>query len=78
MAEYLLEVVEKYRVDTEFEATRLIEEAKKDNSCELVKYADEYKVKKDDEYHKVTLTKKFNEEKDPISAVKVRYNDNEI
>ena len=73
MAKYLLRTTEVYRVDTELEATRLIEEAKKDNTYELIKYTNEHKVKKEDEYEKVSLVKEFNEEKDPISYVEPVY-----
>lgn len=78
MAKYLLRTTEVYRVDTELEATRLIEEAKKDNTYELIKYTNEHKVKKEDEYEKVSLVKEFNEEKDPISYVEPVYQAGEI
>ena len=78
MAKYLLRTTEVYRVDTELEATRLIEEAKKDNTDELIKYTNEHKVKKEDEYEKVSLVKEFNEEKDPISYVEPVYQAGEI
>ena len=78
MAKYLLRTTEVYRVDSELEATRLIEEAKKDNTYELIKYTNEHKVKKEDEYEKVSLVKEFNEEKDPISYVEPVYQAGEI
>ena len=78
MAKYLLRTTEVYRVDTELEASRLIEEAKKDNTYELIKYTNEHKVKKEDEYEKVSLVKEFNEEKDPISYVEPVYQAGEI
>lgn len=78
MAKYLLRTTEVYRVDSELEATRLIEEAKKDNTYELIKYTNEHKVKKEDEYEKVSLVKQFNEEKDPISYVQPVYKAGDI
>ena len=56
----------------------ILEEAKKDNTYELIKYTNEHKVKKEDEYEKVSLVKEFNEEKDPISYVEPVYQAGEI
>ena len=78
MAKYLISTVETYRVDTEHEAVAAIEEAKNDNHYMLGKYSSEYKEKKSkgeviDEYYKVTLTKIFNDIKDPITDTKITY-----
>ena len=78
MAKYLLKTKEDNRDNTELEATRIIEETKKDNTYELIKYTNEHKVKKEDEYEKVSLVKEFNEEKDPISYVEPVYQAGEI
>lgn len=78
MAKYLVSTVETYRVDTENEATKAIEEAKQDNSYILGKYASEHKEKKSkgevvEEYWKLTLTKIFNDIKEPDSYITVNY-----
>lgn len=78
MAKYLITVTETYRVDTEEEAARLIEEAKDNNTYTLSKYSSVHKERKQkgeiiDEYEKVTLTKVFNDEKEPYSNVMVNY-----
>ena len=78
MAKYLVSTTETYRVDTETEATQAIEEAKKDGSYVLGKYTSEHKERKSkgeviDEYWKLTLTKLFNDIKEPDSCVRVEY-----
>lgn len=78
MSKYLISVVETYRVDSESEASKVIEEAKADLSYTLSKYTNEHKERKSkgevvEEYQKVTLTKTFNDIKDPISHVEVIY-----
>lgn len=78
MAKYLVSSVETYRVDTEKEATLAIEEAKKDERFVLSKYTNEYKERKQkgevvDAYYKLTLTKVFNDIKEPGIEVEVDY-----
>jgi len=78
MSKYLVSTTEIYRVDTENEATKAIEEAKQDNSYILGKYASEHKERKSkgevvDEYWKLTLTKLFNDIKEPSSIVNIDY-----
>ena len=78
MARYLISTTEVYRVDTEEEAVKLIDEAKADNTYTLTKYGKVQKEKKQkgeivDSYEKVTLTKTMNDEKDPYSDVKIYY-----
>ena len=78
MSKYLVSTTETYRVDTESEATRAIEEAKQDGSYVLGKYTSEHKERKlkgevIDEYWKLTLTKMFNDIKEPDSIVNVSY-----
>ena len=75
---YLISTVETYRVDTESEATQLIAEAKSDNKFTLSKYNCERKDIKEKgeivgEYYKVSLTKVFNDIKDPYEDVKINY-----
>ena len=76
--EYLVSTTEVYRVDDEASAASLIEKAKHDSMYELSKYSSMKKEKKQkgeiiDEWYQVSLTKKFNDEKDPISVVNIKY-----
>ena len=78
MSKYLVSTVETYRVDTESEATKAIEEAKNDGSYVLGKYTSEHKERKSkgeviDEYWKLSLTKLFNDIKEPNFIVNVGY-----
>ena len=78
MSKFLISTVETYRVDTDEEAKKLIEEAKNSSMFDLGKYSSEYKVKISkgeivDEYFKVVLTKKFNDIKEPSQHIKVDY-----
>ena len=78
MSKYLVSVTETYRIDSEKEAAAFIEQAKQDDAYILGKYSSEFKERKlkgevIDCYYKVTLTKIFNEIKDPITYVKVYY-----
>ncbi len=78
MSKYLVSTVETYRVDTEAEATNAIEEAKNDSSYTLSKYTSEHKERKSkgeviDEYWKLSLTKLFNDIKEPDAEVVVTY-----
>ena len=75
---YLISSTETYRVDTETAVEDLINEAKSAQSYELAKYTREYKEKKSkgevvDAWYKVTLTKKFTDEKEPDRTVEVSY-----
>lgn len=78
MAKYLISTVETYRVDTEAEATKTIEEAKNDSSYILGKYTSEHKERKSkgeviDEYWKLALTKIFNDIKEADTFVNINY-----
>ena len=75
---YLLTTTEVYRVESENEAKKMIEEAKEDNHFILKKYTSEYKEKKQkgeviDTYWKVSLVKTFTREKDPQFRTVVSY-----
>lgn len=75
---YLLTTTEVYRVESENEAKKMIEEAKEDNHFILKKYTSEYKEKKQkgeviDTYWKVSLVKIFTDEKDPQFRTVVSY-----
>lgn len=75
---YLISTVETYRADNETEAKELIENAKQDNNFVLAKYSSEYKERKQkgevvDAYYKVTLTKVFDDIKEPCNSVSVSY-----
>lgn len=78
MAKYLVSVVETYRVDSEEEAVRLIEESKQSNKYVLAKYSNEHKEVKQkgeivDEFQKVSLTKIVNDIKDPYIETQIEY-----
>lgn len=78
MAKYLIKTVETYRVDSEEEAVKFIEEAKASNKYSLVKYTNEHKEKKQkgeiiDEYNLLSFTKVFNDVNDPYSTMMVDY-----
>ena len=75
---YLTQVTEVYRVDSEEKVIEMIEEAKKDNRFVLTKHASQYKERKAkgeviDAWYKVSLTKSFNEEKEPERLVSIEY-----
>ena len=75
---YLTQVTEVYRVESEEEVIKMIEEAKQDNRFTLTKHASQYKERKQkgeviDAWFKVSLTKTFNEEKEPDRFVSIDY-----
>lgn len=78
MSKHLISTVETYRVDSEAEAAQLIEEAKNSRKYTLSKYSSVYKERKQkgeviDAWHRVSLTKVFDDEKEPISSVSIEY-----
>lgn len=78
MAKHLISVLEVYRVDSEEEAANLIQEAKDSHKYTLSKYSSVYKERKMkgevvDAWHKVSLTKVFDDEKEPIACVEIEY-----
>lgn len=80
MSKYLINTVETYRVDSEGEAAALIEEAKKSNKYTLSKYSSVYKERKQkgeviDAWYRVSLTKVFDDEKEPIGSTTVEYSE---
>ncbi len=75
---YLLKTVETYRVATEDEAKKLIEDAKKDRNFTLVKYLSEMREQKSkgeviDEWIRFEVTKLFNSETEPDSPICIEY-----
>ena len=75
---YLIKTVETYRVDTEAEAKRIIEEAKEDSRFELIKYEATKKEKKAkgevvDSWTRVVLHKAFNTEAEPTTTINISY-----
>lgn len=75
---YLISATEKYRFDTEEEATTFIEKAKEASIYSLPKYNCEHKIRKQkgeivDEWFTVTLLKTFNDEKYPEDQITVNY-----
>lgn len=79
--QYLCQVTEVYRCDSESEAKKLIEESKHNSYFELKKYNCEFKQRKKqkgeviDTWYRVTLTKMLNEEKDPVNDIFLVYTD---
>lgn len=75
---YLINTTEVYRVNSEEEASTLIENAKEASEYSLTKYNVQYKERKQkgevvDFYWKVSLTKGFNDEKEPERDIAVNY-----
>ena len=75
---YLISTTEVYRVISEEAAQKLIDEAKADTSYKLIKYNCEYKERKAkgeviDDWFKVTLFKKFTDEKEPEVMTNIIY-----
>ncbi len=73
---YLIDTTEIYRVDSEAEADQLLEIAKA--SGVLNKYSCVYKERKQkgeiiDSWYRVTLNKKFTDEKDPTTQITISY-----
>lgn len=78
MSSYLIKVTEQYKCDSEAEAKNLIDEAKRNNQYTVTKSSSEIKTMKQkgeivDEWRRVLITKEFNQEKEPISDVMPRY-----
>lgn len=76
---YLIQTTEIYRFSAEDEATAFIEKAKEETTYTLTKSTVEYKERKQkgeviDFWWKVTLVKKFNDEKEPEVDMEVEYN----
>ena len=75
---YLINTTEVYRVDTIEAVEALNEEVKSDGRYEVASFTYKAKNKKlkgeiIDEWYQVTVKKVFNDEKDPITSVAVRY-----
>lgn len=75
---YLISTKEVYRVDTENLVENLVNEAKNDNRFVLTKYNVEKREQKMkgvvvDEWYRITLEKKFTDEKEPESEVRIDY-----
>ena len=73
---YLLGTTEVYRLDSESEANALVEEAKQEgNLSKQSGVHNERKTKGEgvDEWHRVTLTKTFTDEKEPDQSVLISY-----
>lgn len=68
MSKFLIRSTEVYRIDSESEANKFIEDQKK--KYEVSKYSNEYKEKTikgevADAWYRVTLVKSYNNEKEP-------------
>lgn len=73
MAKYLINKVETYRVDTEDEANRFIEELKNAEG-EVVKHSIEYKDQKSkgeviQTWYRVVVKRQYNSEKEPVDIM---------
>lgn len=83
MSKYLISRTEVFRADTENEAMSLIESAKRSSDYTLTKYSRDYKEKKSkgeiaDSWYRVSLTKVYDDEKEPAGnhlVVEVNNND---
>lgn len=76
---YLLTTTEVYRVESENEAKKIIEEAKNDNHFIVIKYTSQYKERKQkgevvDSWWKLSITKQFTDEKEPEFQTEIQYN----
>lgn len=58
-----LTVIEEYRVETEAYCSKIVEKAQQQFGFDLIDYSVKKVVKKDEEYFKVKLKKKFADEK---------------
>lgn len=75
---YLTEVTETYRMENDEEVKSFLEEFKKDPSFEIVKYNSMKKEKKAkgeiiDEWVRFSVTKRFNDEKEPDFPINISY-----
>lgn len=75
---YLTEVTETYRMENDEEVKSFLEEFKKDSSFEIVKYNSMKKEKKAkgeiiDEWVRFSVTKRFNDEKEPDFPINISY-----
>lgn len=82
MSKYLINVTENYRVDSESEVEQLIKEAKESSEYSLTKHSSTYKERKQkgeviDAWWKVSLTKTFTDEKEPIGTTTIIYDNSE-
>lgn len=78
MSKYLISTTETYRVDSAEEAKNIIEEEKSNPSYILSKYSCIKKEKKAkgeiiDEWYRLSLTKVFTDEKEPMVQANVTY-----
>lgn len=78
MGNFLITTTETYRVLSEHAAQELIDAAKADGTYELVKYNCEHKEKKAkgdvvDDWYRVILTKRFNNELEPENRYDITY-----
>lgn len=78
MSKFLITTTEVYRVDSEKECADIIEEAKRNPQFELKKYTSVKKERKQkgeivDEWYSLSLTKVFDDEKEPIGSTEISY-----
>lgn len=78
MSNYLIKTTEVYRCDTEKEANELIKEAKQSSVYSVIKTSSEIRTLKQkgeivDEWRRVTITKSFTDEKEPVDQIYISY-----
>lgn len=78
MSGYLLSVTEVYRADSDTSAQQIIDDAKADKRYYLSKSSTIKKERKQkgeivDEWYRVTLTKIFDDEKEPCGEAEISY-----
>ena len=76
---YLTSVVETYRLPNDEAVKVFLEELKRDPAFTITKYSSTKKERKEkgdvvDEWVRFTVTKVFNEEKEPDSVITISYN----
>lgn len=75
---YLINVTETYRMSSDEEAKQFLEQLKKDHHFDVLKYSSTKKERKQkgeivDEWVRFTVTKAFNDEKEPDCPVEISY-----
>jgi hypothetical protein len=75
---YLIQTTEVYRVDSEAEVDKIIEDAKNDRHYIVKKYTSQYRERKQkgeviDAFWRLSITKEFADEKDPQFQTEIEY-----
>lgn len=75
---YLTKVTETYRLESEKEVEKFLQELKSDHRFEVIKYTSTRRTKKAkgeivDEWIRFEVTKGFNDESEPLEVIEVDY-----